>query len=100
MNPPALAFGALMPYIRSDRELSVTIEAWLRSHFLYKRMFGVLKAPFGPGADETKTDIESTSPNNDVNINVNLSSPHAVKCTMNAVVLMSGKIFEESAEFE
>ena len=37
MNRPALAFGVLMPYIRSEEELNVAVEAWVRSHFLYKR---------------------------------------------------------------
>jgi hypothetical protein len=38
MNRPALAFGVLLPYIRSEEELNVAVEAWIRSHFLHKRV--------------------------------------------------------------
>jgi hypothetical protein len=37
MNRPALAFGVLLPYIRNEEELNIAVEAWIRSHFLYKR---------------------------------------------------------------
>eukprot|EP00960_Hanusia_phi_P052954 761769-Hanusia_phi.AAC.2 len=38
MDPPAIAFGNLLPYIENSEELHTAIAIWIRSHFLYRRL--------------------------------------------------------------
>jgi hypothetical protein len=108
MNRPALAFGVLMPYIRSEEELTVAVEAWIRSHFLHKRVERYTNALFslffwnmiinvrrilnlssnqpGPQAWEIQSEPK---------LSINLTIPHSCKCVYNALILMSGMMSSE-----
>ncbi len=107
MNRPALAFGVLMPYIRSEEELNVAVEAWIRSHFLHKRVERYFSFSFFRAileADEMVCRIFKMSstplslqPASENKLSVNLSIPHSCKCVYNALILMSGAYHTEDS---
>mmetsp|Transcript_63821 Transcript_63821/g.170987 ORF Transcript_63821/g.170987 Transcript_63821/m.170987 type:complete len:110 (+) Transcript_63821:1015-1344(+) len=78
MTPAAGAFGNLMPYIRNEAEFNTAINAWIRSHLMFRRF----------------SMFNSSSKSNDVRNEqvfvLDIKPPHSCKCAINALILMSG----------
>ena len=100
MNRPALAFGVLMPYIRSEEELTVAVEAWIRSHFLHKRVERFLASAYFLSDSQLTisnrflklSSLPSRELSSEHKLSINVSIPHSCKCVYNALILMSGII--------
>jgi len=91
MNPPALAFGLLLPYIRNHEEFEGAISTWIRSHFFYQRAIRPLRwnseeptpPPSPPKWDESTKSAVAT-------ISINYKAPHGQQCFVSGFVLMTG----------
>uniref|UniRef100_A0A6U5YYT5 Uncharacterized protein n=1 Tax=Guillardia theta TaxID=55529 RepID=A0A6U5YYT5_GUITH len=83
MDPPAIAFGNLLPYIENSDELHTAIAIWIRSHFLYRRLH-----VFRTKNKELKHNRISSDETDDFTIKLRM--PHSPTCFMSAFFLISG----------